>query len=295
MNLSAYFEICKPRVVWLMLVTAYVGMQLASPGWVPLDLAFWGLLGIGLMSSSAAVINHIVDQEIDAKMARTKRRPLPTGKISTRNAALFASILGVAGFVILFFKVNGFTSVLTFFALIGYAVIYTMFLKRMTPQNIVWGGLAGAAPPLLGWTAITGYFQWNSLILVAIIFIWTPPHFWALAIYRFNEYKKIEHIPMLPVTHGIAYTKNSILVYSVLLLIVGWLPCMVGMSGLVYFVGSTILGGVFLYYALRLKLSSDPLGGRTLFRYSIIYLLILFIVLFLDHFIFLSCPWREII
>jgi protoheme IX farnesyltransferase len=282
---SAYFEICKPRVVWLMLITAYVGMQLASPGFVPLLPTFWGLLGIGLMASSAAVVNHIVDQKIDAQMARTQLRPLPTGKMTTLNAAIFALVLAVSGFFILLMKVNILTAVLTFFTSIGYAFIYTVFLKRTTPQNIVWGGLAGAMPPMLGWTAITGNFEWQSLILVAIIFIWTPPHFWALAIYRFNEYKKIEHIPMLPVTHGIPYTKNSILVYSVLLLPVAWLPFFAGMSGLLYLAGSTILGGIFLYYAIRLKRSDNPIWGRTLFRYSIMYLLILFVVLFIDHFL----------
>ncbi|MCC2666522.1 MAG: hypothetical protein K0S63_438 [Gammaproteobacteria bacterium] len=282
--ISAYLELCKPRVVLLMLITAYVGMQLATPGIVPLVPALWGLLGIGLMSAAAAVINHVVDQHIDRVMARTMRRPLPTGKISSTHALIFAAVLGVLGLAVLIVRVNWLTALLTCLASVGYAVIYTMYLKRKTSQNIVLGGLAGAMPPLLGWIAITGTFDPNSLILVAIIFIWTPPHFWPLAIYRYPEYEKIHHIPMLPVTHGIKLTKTYIVLYSIALLPVSWLPFFVGMSGWLYFIASTILGGIFLYYAIRLKLSDNPIWGRHLFRYSIVYLFLLFVALFLDHY-----------
>jgi protoheme IX farnesyltransferase len=269
-----------------MLLTAYVGMHLAAPAMVAWQIIVFGLVGIGLMASSAAVVNHLVDHRIDAIMARTKMRPIPTGRVSPRNAIVFSVILGISGFVILWFLVNTLTAVLTLFTLVGYAFVYTLFLKRTTPQNIVLGGLAGAMPPMLGWLAVTGYFDVNSLILVAIIFVWTPPHFWALAVYRHNEYKKIAEIPMLPITHGIDYTKTHIVLYSVLLLVVAWLPYICNMSGVTYFIGATVLSIIFLYYAIRMKLSADVRWGRTLFRYSIIYLLILFIILFIDHSIF---------
>ncbi len=281
-----YYTLCKPRVVMLMLLTAYVGMHLAAPAMVAWQIIVFGLVGIGLMASSAAVVNHLVDHRIDAIMARTKMRPIPTGRVSPRNAIVFSVILGISGFVILWFLVNTLTAVLTLFTLVGYAFVYTLFLKRTTPQNIVLGGLAGAMPPMLGWLAVTGYFDVNSLILVAIIFVWTPPHFWALAVYRHNEYKKIAEIPMLPITHGIDYTKTHIVLYSVLLLVVAWLPYICNMSGVTYFIGATVLSIIFLYYAIRMKLSADVRWGRTLFRYSIIYLLILFIILFIDHSIF---------
>tara|TARA_R110000868_G_scaffold69261_1_gene204182 strand:- start:58293 stop:59198 length:906 start_codon:yes stop_codon:yes gene_type:complete len=281
-----YLEMCKPRVVLLMLITAYVGMHLATPGLVSLWIVCFGLLGIALMAGSAAVINHLVDSKVDAIMARTKLRPIPTGKIDPMNALVFAIVVGLVGFVVLMVLVNTLTAVLTFATLIGYAIIYTMFLKRTTPQNIVLGGLAGAMPPMLGWTAVTGTFEPNSLLLVAIIFIWTPPHFWALAIYRYNEYKKVADIPMLPITHGIPFTKTLILLYTVLLLAVSWLPFVVGMSGLTYFIGATVLGLIFLYYAVKLKINDDPKIGRATFRYSIIYLFILFVFLFVDHYVF---------
>lgn len=278
-----YYTLCKPRVVLLMLLTAYVGMQLATPGSLPWLKVLFGLLGIGLMASAAAVINHLVDSRIDALMARTKYRPIPAGKISTEKAIIFSIILGLIGFIILLFLVNMLTAMLTFFTLVGYAIIYTMYLKRNTPQNIVLGGLAGAMPPMLGWTAISGSFDPNSLLLVAIIFIWTPPHFWALAIFRHTEYAKVENIPMLPITHGIEYTKTQVLLYTGLLLVVGWLPYIVGSSGIIYFVGSTVLGAIFLYYAIRLRLSPDVRWGQRTFRYSIVYLALLFIVLLVDH------------
>ena len=282
----AYLEMCKPRVVLLMLITAYVGMYLSTIGSVPTLKVLWGLIGIALMSSSAAVINHVVDARVDSIMARTRLRPVPTGRISIPRALIFSAILGCLGFICLWWWVNPLTAVLTFITLIGYAVIYTMFLKRTTPQNIVLGGLAGAMPPLLGWTAIAGQLDANAWILVAIIFVWTPPHFWALAIYRYREYEKVDDIPMLPVTHGIPLTKLYILLYTILLLAVSCLPFVSGMSGLSYLIGATILGSIFLYYALKLKFSDDPKVGRSTFRYSIVYLLLLFILLFIDHTIY---------
>lgn len=283
---NAYFELCKPRVVLLMLVTAYVGMQLASPSIVPFLITFWALLGIALMASAAAVINHVVDQHIDSVMARTHLRPLPTKKISTQKALVFSGLLGTIGFFILYIKINSLTALLTFSALIGYAVVYTIYLKRATPQNIVWGGLAGAMPPLLGWTAVTGSMSWKAFILVLIIFIWTPPHFWALAIYRYSEYEKIKSIPMLPVTHGIPLTKRYILIYSVLLWPVSSLPFWAKMSGPFYLIFQSLLSFIFIYYAVRLKKSKHSRAGRVLFQYSITYLFLLFVVLFIDHFLY---------
>ncbi len=278
-----YYTLCKPRVVLLMLLTALVGMCLATKHPFPWFTSICGLVGIGLMASSAAVINHLVDSRIDAIMARTKLRPIPSGMVAPRQAMIFSAVLGLVGFIILIARVNVLTAILTFFTLIGYAVIYTMYLKRSTPQNIVWGGLAGAMPPLLGWVAITGSIDLPSIILVAIIFVWTPPHFWALAIYRHNEYAKVTDIPMLPITHGIDYTKRHIVWYSIALLIVASLPYFLHMSGWIYLLGSTLLGLSFLYYALRLRASKDVLLGRTLFRYSIVYLTLLFILLLIDH------------
>lgn len=283
--LLAYWELCKPRVVLLMLITAYVGMQLAVPGVVPIILALWALVGIGLMAGSAATINHILDEHLDRQMARTRFRPLPTGKLTSRHAFIFAVFLGSVGFLILSVKVNLLTAFLTLLTLLGYAVIYTAYLKRATSQNIVLGGLAGAMPPLLGWTAITGSISLNPLILVAIIFIWTPPHFWALAIYRYEEYRKIKHIPMLPITHGIPTTKIYILLYTILLLPTALLPSFIGMSGFFYGLVSFCLSAVFIYEAFILKLNSNPLLGRRVFRYSILYLFLLFIALFIDHYL----------
>lgn len=278
-----YYTLCKPRVVMLMLLTAYVGMRLAVTGSLPWFTVAFGLIGIALMAGSAAVVNHLVDHRIDAIMARTKLRPIPTGKVAPLQAIIFSVILGISGFVILLCLVNWLTALLTFFTLLGYAVIYTMYLKRSTSQNIVIGGLAGAMPPMLGWVAMTGSISWDSAILVAIIFVWTPPHFWALAVYRHNEYAKIAQIPMLPITHGIEYTKTQIVLYSVAMLAVASLPYFSHLSGVIYLVGSSILGLVFLYYAIRMKLSDDISWGRTLFRYSILYLLLLFVLLLADH------------
>jgi protoheme IX farnesyltransferase len=280
---SAYLELTKPRVVLLMLITAWVGMGLSGGG--PLSLWIWGTLGIAFLAGAAATCNHIIDKEIDEKMQRTQYRPLPQGTLSTKNAFLFALIIGVIGFCILWLGTNALTAWLTAAALIGYAVIYTIFLKRRTPQNIVIGGLAGALPPLLGWTAMTGNINPEALVLVMIIFLWTPPHFWALAIYRHEEYAKAA-IPMLPITHGIAFTKNAIIIYTLLLIIATTLPFLLMDNGLFYLLASTVLNIIFLYYVLRLKFSDDLRWGMKTFRYSIIYLFALFIILLVDYYLF---------
>jgi protoheme IX farnesyltransferase len=279
-----YLELCKPRVVALMLLTVIVGMYLAAPGWVPLTLVAYSVLGIGLSAGSAAAINHLVDKRIDAIMLRTKNRPVAHGRISVTKALAFALILGVAGLSILNYFVNSLTAFLTFITLIGYAGIYTGYLKRATPQNIVIGGLAGAAPPLLGWTAVSNQLDPQALLLVLIIFTWTPPHFWALAIYRFEDYKSAE-IPMLPVTHGIRHTKLNVLLYTMLLLVVTLLPFIIGMSGWFYLVGASLLGGRFLYWAIKLYRSEEALVAMRTFRFSIVYLMVLFVFLLIDHYL----------
>lgn len=283
----AYLELCKPRVVLLMLLTAIVGMFLASPGWVPFNSLIFGSLGIGLAASSAAAINHLVDQRIDALMARTQYRPLPSGKITPLQAWSFAAILGISSMIILVSFVNTLTAILSLFTLVGYAGIYTLYLKRATPQNIVIGGAAGAAPPMLGWSAVTGTIDPYSLLLVLIIFVWTPPHFWALAIYRYQDYAKAK-IPMLPVTHGIPFTKLSILLYTILLVAVSILPFATHMSGLIYLIGALMLGIIFLYYAVRLQQTQDLRVAMTTFRYSIWYLMLLFVILLVDHYFRIS-------
>lgn len=282
----AYYELCKPRVVALMLLTAIVGMFLATPGFVDWRILIFGNLGIGLSAAAAAVVNHWVDQRIDSIMKRTESRPLPTGRINSREALVFAGILGILGTVILIFLVNPLTALLTVMTLMGYAVVYTMYLKRATPQNIVIGGAAGAAPPLLGWVAVTNTIDPQALLLVLIIFVWTPPHFWALAIHRAQDYARAE-IPMLPVTHGIGFTKLNVLLYTFLLIAATLLPYAIGMSGAIYFYGTLILNAVFLYYALRLWLDKGTKWAMPTFGYSIIYLLLLFIVLLIDHYWFI--------
>jgi protoheme IX farnesyltransferase len=278
-----YLTLCKPRVVLLMLLTVLVGMYLATPGWVSLPLVCASLIGIGLSAASAASINHLLDRHIDAIMARTKKRPVAHGRITVANALIFACLIGSLGLAILFFYVNPLTALLTFISLIAYAGVYTGYLKRATSQNIVIGGLAGAAPPLLGWTAVTGQLDPQALLLVLIIFTWTPPHFWALAIYRFEEYQQAE-IPMLPVTHGIAFTKLNIYLYTILLLAVSSLPFVVGMSGWIYWIGALILGGRFLWWVHRLYHSEDLSIAMRTFKFSIIYLMWLFVLLLLDHY-----------
>ncbi len=279
-----YIELCKPRVVLLMLLTVVVGMYLAAPGWVSLLTLSASLLGIGLCAGSAAAVNHLVDKRIDAIMARTKNRPVAHGRISVKQAFWFALLLGVVGLVVLSIFVNALTAILTFITIIGYAGIYTGYLKRATPQNIVIGGLAGAAPPLLGWTAVANQLDPQALLLVLIIFTWTPPHFWALAIYRFDDYKHAE-IPMLPVTHGIRFTKLNVLLYTILLVVVSVLPFVVGMSGLLYLLGALLLGMRFLYWVTVLYRTDQPIVAMRTFRFSIIYLMFIFILLLIDHYL----------
>ena len=282
-NWRDYLELCKPRVVALMLLTVVIGMYLATPGWIPLSTLFASLLGIGFCAGSAATINHLVDKRIDAIMARTKRRPIARGRVSVKQALYFATILALVGLAILILFVNSLTAILTFISLIGYAGIYTGYLKRATPQNIVIGGLAGAAPPMLGWTAVTNHLDPQALLLVLIIFTWTPPHFWALAIYRIEEYKNAE-IPMLPVTHGVAFTKLNILLYTILLLVVTTLPFVIGMSGWLYLIGAGLLGMRFLYWVIVLYRSERPVIAMRTFRFSIVYLMMLFVFLLIDHY-----------
>lgn len=279
-----YYEMTKPRVVMLLLLTALVGMCLATETWIDPQVLVFGMLGIGLLSSSAAVINHVVDYKIDSLMARTFNRPVATGKVSPKRALIFAFVIGAIGFVFLALFVNMLTAWLTLASLVGYAVIYTSYLKRATPQNIVIGGLAGAAPPLLGWTAVTGDIHAYALLLVLIVFTWTPPHFWALAIHREKDYAKAE-IPMLPVTHGVDFTKTCVLLYTVLLCLVCALPYLVDMSGLIYLFGSTILNAGFMYYAIKLKYNPRSTTAMDTFKYSIYHLMILFVVLLADHYI----------
>lgn len=279
-----YVELCKPRVVLLMLLTVLVGMYLATPGFVPVDLICASLVGIGFCAGSAAAVNHLVDKRIDAIMSRTRKRPVAHGRVSVAQAFWFALLLGVVGLLILNYFVNTLTAILTFVTIIGYAGIYTGYLKRATPQNIVIGGLAGAAPPLLGWTAVANQLDPQALLLVLIIFTWTPPHFWALAIYRFEDYKNAE-IPMLPVTHGIRYTKLNVLLYTILLLVVSVLPFAVGMSGLFYLAGALALGSRFLYWAIILYCREQAVIAMRTFRFSIIYLMLLFVFLLIDHYL----------
>jgi heme o synthase len=279
-----YYELTKPRVVILIVFTAIVGMFLSVPDWPGIEPLIFGTLGIGMASSAAAVFNHVLDHRTDILMMRTRGRPLPQGKLTVKAALTFASVLCVIAMSILWFLVNSLTAVLTFFSLIGYAVIYTVWLKRATPQNIVIGGAAGAAPPVLGWTAVTNEVTSGALLLFLIIFVWTPPHFWALAIARLEEYAKVD-IPMLPVTHGVAYTRLNILLYSILLLLVTIMPYLIGMSGLIYLVAALGLGAYFLYYAIRMfRDHEDEELPMAMFKYSISYLGLLFTALLVDHY-----------
>lgn len=279
-----YYELCKPRVVMLIVFTAVVGMFLATPGMVPLPVLAIGTLGIGLMAASAAAINQLLDAEVDARMARTCGRPLVTGNLSRRQSLRFATLLGIGGMAMLYLWINPLTAWLTLFTLIGYAGIYTLYLKRATPQNIVIGGAAGAAPPILGWTAVTGSLSPEPLLLFLIIFVWTPPHFWALAIERHAEYAEVD-IPMLPVTHGLDYTRTQVLLYTLLLVAVSLLPFAYGMSGPFYGVGALLLGLIFLAYAWRLKFAPRPGLAMRSFAYSIVYLMGIFSLLLIDHYI----------
>jgi heme o synthase len=279
-----YFELTKPRVVALIVLTAVVGTLLASRGLPPLDALIFGNLGIALAAASAAAINHLLDRRIDARMARTRTRPLPTGHLAPAQALAFALLLGVMSMVILVAFVNVLTAALTFASLIVYAVVYTVWLKRATPQNIVIGGAAGAAPPVLGWVAVTNHIDPQALLLFLIIFAWTPPHFWALAIARRHDYAKAD-IPMLPVTHGVEFTRLHVLLYTVLLSVITLLPYMTGMSGLIYLAAALLLNGRFLWHAIMLKFAPRDEQPMRMFRFSITYLMWLFLALLLDHYL----------
>ncbi len=280
-----YKELTKPNVVALMILTSTIGMFMAVPGMVPLNVLILGNLGIAMCAGAAAAINHLVDQQIDERMNRTKNRPLAKGRISNFQASMFVLIVGGGGMAILFIWINALTAWLTLAALLGYAVVYTMFLKRATPQNIVIGGLAGAAPPLLGWVAVTGDVHGHALLLVLIIFAWTPPHFWALAIHRRDEYALVD-IPMLPVTHGIEFTKLHILLYTLIMFVITLLPYATRMSGPLYLAGAVVLGLGFLYWAVELLRNKNHLAPIKTFRYSIFYLMALFLIMLVDHYIY---------
>ena len=285
MNLiKSYYLLCKPNVVYMMLICAFVGMLLAEDSVSSISKICIALFGIALCSGSAAAINQVIDRKADAAMTRTDQRPLPKGELSAFHASCFAFVIGVLGALILYFFINTLTMVLTLASLIGYAFIYTVYLKRATPQNIVIGGLAGAAPPLLGWASISNSIDPYALLLVLIIFVWTPPHFWALAIYRKEEYAK-ESIPMLPVTHGVAFTKLQIVLYTIILFIVSILPYVVLMSGEIYLVSSVILSSIFLYYSIKLYITDDDSIAMKTFNFSIYYIFLIFIALLADHYL----------
>ena len=280
-----FYTLTKPNVVALMIVTSVIGMFMAVDGWVPWQPLVLGNLGIALCAGAAAAVNHVVDQQIDTKMARTANRPIATGVVSTWQAVTFAAVIGGLGMATLLLWVNAITAWLTLASLVGYAFIYTMFLKRATPQNIVIGGLAGAAPPLLGWTAVTGEIHGHGLLLALIIFAWTPPHFWALAIHRKEEYALVD-IPMLPVTHGDAFTRLHILLYTIVMFIITILPFVTRLSGPIYLAGAVVLGLVFLYWALAMMFHWREDAPIQTFKYSILYLLLLFVVMLVDHYVY---------
>ena len=280
-----YYEMCKPRVVLLMLLCTLVGMFLATEGMVPLDILVFGNLGVALVAGSAAALNHMIDATIDARMARTMNRPIAQGRVSNTQGAVFVGVTGILGIAILALLVNPLTAWLNLASWVGYGVIYTIYLKRATPQNIVIGGLFGAAPPLFGWTAVTNSIDGGGLLLVLIIFAWTPPHFWALAIDRMEEYKKVD-IPMLPVTHGEHYTKVHILLYTIILVLTTILPYLIGMSNILYLLSALALGAVFVYWSLVMLCSDNPKAPMETFKYSIVYLALLFIALLVDHYVF---------
>lgn len=285
-----FYELTKPKVVMLIVFTAIVGMVLAVPGWPGIQPMVVGSLGVGLAASSAAVINHVLDARIDLQMSRTHNRPVAQGRLSDVQALTFAFILCALSMLLLWFVINPLTALLTFASLIGYAVIYTVFLKRATPQNIVIGGAAGAAPPVLGWTAVTGEIHVDAIVLFLIIFMWTPPHFWALAIAKLEDYERVG-IPMLPVTHGEEFTRQHILIYTILLVLVTIVPYLTGMSGLIYLVTALILGGRFLYWAIRMRRDPDKKIPMQVFRFSIAYLMYLFAALLIDHYYIIRLPF----
>lgn len=285
-RVRSYLALCKLRIVELIVFTAVVGMLLAVPGWPPFGRVLLATLGIALAAASAATINHVIDRHIDNRMRRTCYRPLPRGALTEHQALAFAAVLGVASMAVLTLGVNLLSAVLTFGGLIGYAVVYTAFLKHITPQNIVLGGAAGAIPPVIGWTAMTGRIDPMALALFMIIFIWTPPHFWALAIHRRDDYAKAG-VPMLPVTHGIRLTRLHILLYTVLLVAISAMPWALGASGWIYLAAALLLGAGFLYHAFRLWRGRDERSPMATFRYSILYLSLLFAALLVDHYLLL--------
>ena len=285
--LRSYYELCKPNVVYMMLICAFVGMLLAEESVSSFGYLFVSLTGIACCAASAAAVNQVIDRNTDASMTRTDQRPLPQGELSPTHASLFALIIGILGALILYLYVNTLTMILTLASLVGYAFIYTVYLKRATPQNIVIGGLAGAAPPLLGWASISNTIDPYALLLVLIIFVWTPPHFWALAIYRKDEYAK-ESIPMLPVTHGVTFTKLQIVLYTIILFIVSMLPYVVLMSGEIYLFSALILSTIFLYYSINLYFSNDDEDAMKTFQFSIYYIFLIFLALLIDHFLISS-------
>jgi protoheme IX farnesyltransferase len=280
-----YYEMCKPRVVMLMILTSLVGMFLAVPGMVPVDVIVLGNLGIALVAGSGAVVNHLIDRKIDVVMKRTHNRPIPQGRVDPLQAGVFAAVIGLAGMAVLLLWVNPLSAWLTLASFIGYAFIYTGYLKHATPQNIVIGGLAGAMPPLLGWSAVTGTIEADAVVLVLIIFAWTPPHFWALAIHRKEEYAK-SGVPMLPVTHGERVTKIHITVYTVILVVVSIIPYLSGMSSLLYLSAAVALGAGFMFWSLKLMRNPAQRTAMDTFKYSIVYLALLFVALVVDHYLF---------
>ena len=288
-SIKDLLALCKLKVVSLILLTAVVGMLLAVPYVPNLLLIVIASIGISLSAMSAAVFNHIIDEKIDLQMSRTDRRPLPKGKVTRNQALVWGLFLGLVGIALLFFFVNALTAVLTFLSLIGYAVFYTMYLKHATPQNIVIGGAAGAAPPVLGWTSVAGSQGIEyALLLFLIVFIWTPPHFWALAIHRRDEYKKAQ-VPMLPVTHGLEFTRVQIFLYTVLLFLVTLLPYLTGMSGVIYLISAATLGALFLGYSIKIFLEPDnPRIAFKTFKYSVNYLMVLFVALLVDHYLLMT-------
>ena len=284
-NWRDYYEMCKPRVVMLMILTSLVGMFLAVPGMVPVDVLVLGNLGIALVAGSGAVVNHLIDRKIDVVMKRTHNRPIPQGRVDPLQAGVFAAVIGLAGMAILLLWVNPLSAWLTLASFIGYAFIYTGYLKHATPQNIVIGGLAGAMPPLLGWSAVTGTIEADAVVLVLIIFAWTPPHFWALAIHRKEEYAK-SGVPMLPVTHGERVTKIHITVYTAILVVISVIPYFSGMSSLLYLTAALALGAGFMFWSLKLMRNPAPSTAMDTFKYSIVYLALLFVALVVDHYLF---------
>ncbi len=284
-NWRDYYEMCKPRVVMLMLLCTLVGMFLATSGMVPWDVLIFGNLGVALVAGSAAALNHLVDAQIDARMARTQNRPIAQGRVTNLQGSIFVGITGISGIAILAILVNPLTAWLNLASWVGYGIIYSVYLKRATPQNIVIGGIFGAAPPLFGWTAVTNSIDGGGLLLVLIIFAWTPPHFWALAIDRMEDYRKVD-IPMLPVTHGEHYTKVHILLYTIIMVITTILPYLIGMSNMLYLISAISLGVGFLYWSLKMLYGKDDRAPIETFRYSIFYLMALFVALLVDHYLF---------